>query len=88
MGKTLLKNVVLAKINVFIKIDFPYNDICLAHIFCIWFSIFLKLFCQLRRIVSCKSSENVYLGFQYIGIVLYLDTCFMFLYIGSLVRVY
>ena len=58
MGKTLLKNVVLAKINVFIKIDFPYNDICLAHIFWIWFSIFVKVFYQLRRIVSCKSSEK------------------------------
>ena len=44
MGKTLLRNIVLAEINVFIKIDFPYNDIRLAHNFCIWFSIFLKCF--------------------------------------------
>ena len=57
MGKTLLKKVVLAKINVFIRIDFPYSESCLVDIFRIWFSIFVRMFCQLNRIVSFKSSE-------------------------------
>ena len=33
MGKTLLKKVALARISVFIRMDFPYKDICLTDIF-------------------------------------------------------
>ena len=35
IGKTLLKKVVLARVNVFIEIDFLHNDSCLVDIFCI-----------------------------------------------------
>ena len=58
MGNALVRKVVLTKINVFIRMDFPYNHICLIDIFCIWYSIFITVFCQLRRIVSFKSSEK------------------------------
>ena len=58
MGNMLLRKVVLAKIRVFIIIDFPYSDNCLVISFCICFSIFVKVFCQFTRIVSFKSSKK------------------------------
>ena len=85
IGKILLKKVVLARVNVFIKIDFLYNDSCFIDIFCIWFSIFVKVFCQFSRIVSFKSSEK---NMPKISLYWYFSNIVMFFYIGSLVCVY
>ena len=88
MGKTLLKKVVLAKINVFIRIDFPYSESCLVDIFRIWFSIFVRMFCQLNRIISFKSSEKLMPRMSIYWYCCSIFVFFKFLYFSGLVCIY
>ena len=59
--KTLLK-------NVFIRIGFPYNESCLVDIFCMSFSIFVRVFFQLSKFLL-NLLRKICQGFWYIGAV-------------------
>ena len=81
MGNTLLRKVIFANIKVLVSITLPYRDNCLAAIFRMWFSIFLRVCCQFIIIVSLGFSEklipNISIYWCCSKVVIFIKFCFI-----------